>query len=121
MAVAARPPRLPRAESCRRACRSARGNPIARAAAAGGARRPGHLWRRRGFSYDGPTADGRPDAGLLFAAYQADAATAFVPVQARLAHSDVVNLWTTDIGSAAFAVPTGCAPGRFVGQELLDT
>jgi dye decolorizing peroxidase len=31
---------------------------------------------RRAFSYDdGPTPDGRPDAGLLFAAYQADAAT----------------------------------------------
>jgi dye decolorizing peroxidase len=76
---------------------------------------------RRAFSYDdGPTPDGRPDAGLLFAAYRADAATAFVPVQARLAESDIMNLWISHVGSAAFAVPPGCAPGGFVGHQLLD-
>jgi dye decolorizing peroxidase len=85
------------------------------------ARDPSEEMLRRGFSYDdGPTSEGLPDAGLLFAAYQADAATAFVPVQARLAESDVMNLWITHIGSAAFAVPPGCAPGEYVGQRLLE-
>jgi dye decolorizing peroxidase len=42
-----------------------------------------------------------------------------VPVQARLAESGVMNLWITHIGSAAFAIPPGCAPGEFVGQRLL--
>jgi dye decolorizing peroxidase len=84
------------------------------------ARTPAEVMLRRGFSFDdGPTRDDLPDAGLLFAAFQADAATAFVPVQARLAESDVMNLWITHIGSAAFAIPPGCAPGEFVGQRLL--
>jgi dye decolorizing peroxidase len=75
---------------------------------------------RRGYSYDdGPTPDGAPDAGQLFAAYQADAATAFVPVQARLAEVDVMNLWITHAGSAAFVIPPGCAEGGFVGEGLL--
>jgi dye decolorizing peroxidase len=83
-------------------------------------RHPTERMLRRAFSYDdGPNADGTPDAGLLFAAYQADAATAFVPVQARLAESDVMNLWVTHVGSAAFVVPPGCADGEFVGQALL--
>jgi dye decolorizing peroxidase len=85
------------------------------------ARDPAERMLRRGFSFDdGPTADGATDAGLLFTAYQADATTAFVPVQTRLAESDVMNLWITHIGSAAFAVPPGCAPGEYVGQRLLE-
>jgi dye decolorizing peroxidase len=83
-------------------------------------RTPAERMLRRGYSYDdGPTPDGAPDAGQLFAAYQADATTAFVPVQARLAESDVMNLWITHVGSAAFVIPPGCAEGEIVGQELL--
>lgn len=83
---------------------------------------PGERMLRRGFSFDdGPTADGTPDAGLLFAAYQADAAAAFVPVQRRLAQADALNLWITHIGSAAFAIPPGCAEGQFLGQSLLGS
>ncbi|MBT0773012.1 Dyp-type peroxidase [Kineosporia sp. J2-2] len=75
---------------------------------------------RRGFSYDdGPDVDGNPDCGLLFAAYQADAAKAFVPVQQRLAESDAMNTWVTHVGSAAFVVPPGCAEGEFTGQALV--
>jgi dye decolorizing peroxidase len=86
------------------------------------ARTPAERMLRRAFSYDdGPSADGVPEAGLLFAAYQADAATAFVPVQARLAESDVLNLWVSHTGSATFVVPPGCRPGEFVGQRLLAT
>jgi dye decolorizing peroxidase len=77
---------------------------------------------RRGYSYDdGPGPDGTPDAGQLFAAYQADAATAFVPVQARLAKADLMNLWITHVGSAAFVIPPGCAEGEFVGKGLVGT
>jgi dye decolorizing peroxidase len=103
----------------------ARGLPIVAAGAhvvRAKARTPAEKMLRRGYSYDeGPTPDGVPDAGQLFAAYQADAATAFVPVQARLAASDVMNLWITHVGSAAFVVPPGCAEGEFVGQGLLGT
>jgi dye decolorizing peroxidase len=84
------------------------------------ARTPAERLLRRGFSFDdGPTAAGKPDAGLLFAAYQADAATAFVPVQQRLAESDAMNLWITHIGSAAFVIPPGCQPGEFIGHQLI--
>jgi dye decolorizing peroxidase len=102
-----------------------RGMPIAAGSAhvvQAKARTPGERMLRRGYSYDdGPGPDGAPDAGQLFAAYQADAATAFVPVQARLAESDVMNLWITHVGSAAFVIPPGCAEGEFVGQDLLGT
>ena len=84
------------------------------------ARTPSERLLRRGFSFDdGPDADGRPQAGLLFAAYQADAATAFVPVQRRLAELDAMNLWITHVGSAAFVVPPGCAEGEYIGHQLI--
>jgi hypothetical protein len=63
----------------------------------------------------------RPDAGQLFAAYQADAATAFVPVQARLAETDVMNPWITHVGSAAFVVPPGCDVERAPWAVLAPT
>ncbi|MFN8073965.1 MAG: Dyp-type peroxidase [Kineosporiaceae bacterium] len=75
---------------------------------------------RRGYSYDdGPGPDGRVDAGLLFAAFQPDAAAAFVAVQRRLAAADALNTWTTHVGSAAFVIPPGCAPGEVLGQSLI--
>ena len=43
----------------------------------------------------------------------------FVPVQRRLAASDALNTWATHVGSAAFAVPPGAAPGEWVGQRVL--
>jgi dye decolorizing peroxidase len=82
---------------------------------------PSELMFRRGYNYDeGPTADGTADAGLLFAAYQADADTAFVPVQRRLAGHDALNRWITHIGSAVFAVPPGVAEGDYLGRSLVD-
>jgi dye decolorizing peroxidase len=75
---------------------------------------------RRPYNYDdGVAADGTSDAGLIFVAYQADPAAQFVPIQERLAKSDVLNIWTTPIGSALFAVPGGVQPGEYIGQALL--
>jgi dye decolorizing peroxidase len=42
-----------------------------------------------------------------------------VPVQQRLAESDLLNAWTTPVGSAVFALPRGCAPGEYLGESLL--
>lgn len=84
------------------------------------ARVPEERMLRRAFSYDdGPSADGKPDCGLLFASYQADAAKAFVPVQTRLTSGDAMNEWITHIGSATFVVPPGCAEGEYIGQALV--
>lgn len=75
---------------------------------------------RRGYSYDaGTVADGTTDAGLVFVAYQADVDEQFVPMQRRLAELDLLNKWTTPIGSAVFAIPPGCPEGGWVGETLL--
>ncbi len=73
---------------------------------------------RRGYNYD-LSAAGGTDAGLIFASFQADPLTQFVPIQRRLAQADLLNLWTTPIGSAVFAVLPGCAPGGSLGDTLL--
>ncbi|WP_431895445.1 Dyp-type peroxidase [Nonomuraea sp. bgisy101] len=76
---------------------------------------------RRVYNYDeGVTADGKADSGLLFASYQADITRQFVPVQERLAEADLLNEWTTPIGSAVFAVPPGCGPDGWIGESLLS-
>ncbi|TDB76273.1 Dyp-type peroxidase [Micromonospora sp. KC723] len=75
---------------------------------------------RRPYNYDGiPTANGTADSGLIFASYQADIAQQFLPIQRRLAERDLLNEWTTPIGSAVFAIPPGCPAGGWVGQQLL--
>lgn len=75
---------------------------------------------RRPYNYDGvPSADGRPDSGLIFASYQADISRQFLPIQRRLAERDLLNEWTTPIGSAVFAIPPGCAPDGWIGERLL--
>lgn len=86
------------------------------------ARSPAERMWRRGYDYDdGLLADGTPDAGQLFAAYQRDLATAFVPVQRRLAEADALGDWITHVGSAAYALPPGAREGSWVGEGVLAT
>ncbi|PFG34922.1 Dyp-type peroxidase [Sanguibacter antarcticus] len=75
---------------------------------------------RRGYSYDGaPTGDDVSSSGLLFAAYQVDVDAQYVPLQRRLDELDLLNQWTTPIGSAVFAIPPGCSEGGYIGDTLL--
>ena len=75
---------------------------------------------RRPYNYDGvPTPEGHADSGLIFAAYQADITAQFLPIQRRLAEQDLLNEWTTPIGSAVFAIPPGCSEGGWIGEQLL--
>lgn len=75
---------------------------------------------RRPYNYQDPTGDGSVASGLLFVAYMADPDQQYVPMQERLATSDVLNIWTTPIGSALFAIPPGVrSEGEFLGQSLL--
>lgn len=77
---------------------------------------------RRAFSYhDGFGADGRPDAGLLFVAWQADPENGFVKVQRKLDGGDGLTRFIRHESSALFAVPGGAAPGEYVGQRLLES
>ncbi|GAA4082142.1 Dyp-type peroxidase [Nonomuraea soli] len=76
---------------------------------------PGLRMLRRAYNYD----DGPDDIGLLFAAYQADVETQFTAVQRRLAEVDLLNEWTTPVGSAVFYLPPGCGEGGWIGERLL--
>ncbi len=73
---------------------------------------------RRGFNYEVVGPDGKVEAGLLFAAFQADITADYLPIQRSLDELDLLNDWTTPIGSAVFLVPPGCRPGGFVAHEL---
>ena len=52
--------------------------------------------------------------------FQADVLGQFVPIQQRLDALDLLNQWTTPIGSAVFAIPPGCAEGEHLGQSVLE-
>ncbi len=76
---------------------------------------------RRPYSFDDVPAPGsRSDSGLLFISFQADPVRQYVPIQRRLAEADLLNLWTTPVGSAVYAVLPGPRPGEHLAQELLD-
>lgn len=76
---------------------------------------------RRSFSFhDGFRADGSPDAGLLFVAWQADPLAGFVPVQRKLDSGDALSPFLRHEASALFAVPGGPGEGEYVGQRLLE-
>ncbi|MGN6082023.1 iron uptake transporter deferrochelatase/peroxidase subunit [Trinickia sp.] len=60
------------------------------------------------------------DAGLLFIAHQRDPRTAFVPINEKLSKFDMMNQFTTHVGSAIFACPPGAKPGSFIGAGLFD-
>jgi deferrochelatase/peroxidase EfeB len=64
---------------------------------------------RQGMSYD---------AGLFFLAYQKDPRTGFVKIFDRMAKLDMMNQFTTHVGSAVFAIPPGATEGSFIGQPL---
>lgn len=75
---------------------------------------------RRSYNYDEPPArDEISDSGLIFVSFQADVDAQFVPIQRRLDRLDLLNEWTTPIGSAVFALPPGCEEGGFIGETLL--
>jgi deferrochelatase/peroxidase EfeB len=58
------------------------------------------------------------DAGLFFVAYQRDPRTGFIKIFDAMARSDMLNQFTTHIGSGIFACPGGVADGEFIGQRL---
>ncbi|MFI8434281.1 iron uptake transporter deferrochelatase/peroxidase subunit [Streptomyces sp. NPDC079020] len=77
---------------------------------------------RRPFSYhDGISADGTPDAGLLFVCWQADPFRGFVPVQRKLDRGDALSPFLRHEASGLYAVPGGAAKGEYVGQRLLES
>jgi deferrochelatase/peroxidase EfeB len=60
------------------------------------------------------------DAGLIFIAHQSDPRTGFIPINERLSKFDMMNQFTTHVGSAIFACPPGAKPGSYIGAELFE-
>ena len=58
------------------------------------------------------------DAGLLFECYQRDPRTGFIRIFQKMAQIDMLNQFTTHVGSGLFACPPGAKPGEFIGQAL---
>jgi deferrochelatase/peroxidase EfeB len=74
---------------------------------------------RRGYNFaEGVDEIGQTVAGLFFLAYQRDPRKQFIPIQTRLAASDLLNEYLFHTGSAVFAVPPGAQPGRHLGEGL---
>jgi deferrochelatase/peroxidase EfeB len=63
---------------------------------------------------------GHWDSGLLFLAWMKDPEAQFVPIQARLSQSDLLNEYIRPVGSAVFAVFPGVSPGSYVGSGLFE-
>ncbi|CAG4894959.1 iron uptake transporter deferrochelatase/peroxidase subunit [Paraburkholderia gardini] len=61
------------------------------------------------------------DAGLIFIAHQGDPRTGFIPINEKLAKFDMMNQFTTHVGSAIFACPPGARPGSYIGAGLFET
>ena len=60
------------------------------------------------------------DSGLIFVSFQADVDKQFTPIQRRLDELDLLNEWTTPIGSSVFALPRGVTEGGWLGEELIQ-
>ena len=75
---------------------------------------------RRGYNYtDGlDPRVGQLDAGLFFIAFQRDPRAQFVPMQQRLAASDLLNEYIKHVGSAMLAVTPGVQPGGWWAETL---
>lgn len=88
---------------------------------------PAERIHRLTYNYDHPVAGAGgigasvSNSGLLFGSLQANPLAQFVPIQERLAEADLLNEWTTPIGSAVFAIPPAASAGGFVGETLYAT
>ncbi|AOJ73239.1 MULTISPECIES: iron uptake transporter deferrochelatase/peroxidase subunit [Burkholderia] len=60
------------------------------------------------------------DAGLMFVAHQRDPRRGFIPINEKLAKLDIMNQFTTHVGSAIFACPPGARPGSYIGAALFE-
>lgn len=81
------------------------------------------LFYRRPFNYQDLSTEkdakpGQFESGLLWTAYAKNLSKQYVPVQERLANFDLLNKWTTPVGSATFAIARGINPGEILAEEL---
>ena len=86
------------------------------------ARFDGAKMLRRGYNFtDGmDPRTGRLDAGLFFIAFVRDPSTQFIPVQAELGRSDLLNEYIKHSATGIYAVPPGLAKvGDWYGKSFV--
>lgn len=76
--------------------------------------KPEQQFFRRPFNYEVPGVE----AGLLWTAYCASIEDQYVPIQRVLDEGDLLNLWTTPVGSSVWVIPRGFAKGETLASEL---
>lgn len=87
---------------------------------------------RRGYSYNNglamiaerwpPWRQGLEyDAGLLFVGFQRDPRDGFIKIYEKMSKLDMLNQFTTHVGSGIFACPGGTREGEFLGQHLFQS
>jgi len=76
--------------------------------------KPEQQFFRRPFNYEVPGEE----AGLLWTAYCANVEDQYVPIQTALDEGDLLNLWTTPVGSSVWILPKGFKQGQVLAAEL---
>lgn len=76
----------------------------------------GQQFFRRPFNYEIPGQE----AGLLWTAYCANLTEQYVPIQTALDQGDLLNLWTTPVGSSIWVIPGGFAKGKTLAAKLFS-
>jgi dye decolorizing peroxidase len=80
---------------------------------------PKERFFRRPFNYEvGTAADGTPDVGLLWTAYQKNINEQYLPVQKRLDEFDLLSKWTSPIGSSVWGIAHGVKKGNVLAEDL---
>lgn len=83
--------------------------------------KPEERFFRRPFNYDaGFHGDNEPDVGLLWTAYAKNLEQQYLPVQRRLEQFDLLNKWTTPIGSSVWVLARGAKPGEILAEQLFS-
>lgn len=78
--------------------------------------KPEQQFFRRPFNYEVPGVE----AGLLWTAYCASIEDQYVPIQRTLDDGDLLNLWTTPVGSSTWIIPRGFRSGETFAASLFS-
>ena len=76
--------------------------------------KPEQQFFRRPYNYEVPGEE----AGLLWTAYCASIEDQYVPIQKTLDEGDLLNLWTTPVGSSVWVIPAGFKEGEVLASNL---
>lgn len=76
--------------------------------------KPEQQFFRRPFNYEVPGEE----AGLLWTAYCANIENQYVPIQTALDEGDLLNIWTTPVGSSVWILPKGFEAGEVLASQL---